>query len=57
MAVLWGASLVLVAANTRGTLSVAARNEAERAMDHAQQGLRLERERETLARWSLRPGA
>ena len=50
-------ALALVAANTRGTLSVAARNEAERAMDHAQQGLRLERERETLARWSLRPGA
>lgn len=50
-------ALALVAANTREPLSEAARHEAERAMDHAQQGLRLERERETLARWTLRPGA
>ncbi len=50
-------ALALVAANTRDDLSAAARKEAERAMDHAQQGLRLERERETLARWTLRPGA
>ena len=50
-------ALALMAANIQGPLSAAARDEAERAMDHAQQGLRLERERETLARWTLRPGA
>ena len=50
-------SLALLASNTRGPLSDAARREADRAMDHAQQGLRLEREREALARWQLRPGA
>jgi hypothetical protein len=46
-----------MASNTQEPLSSAARQEAGRAMDHAQQGLRLERERETLASWSLRPGA
>jgi uncharacterized membrane protein len=50
-------ALALVANNTHGALSQAARQEAERAMDHAQQGLRLERERKSLAEWSLRPGA
>ena len=50
-------SLALMAANTQAPLSDAARREADRAMDHAQHGLRLERERETLARWRLRPGA
>lgn len=50
-------ALALVASNTHDDLSKAAREEAERAMDHAQQGLRLERERKALADWSLRPGA
>jgi uncharacterized membrane protein len=50
-------ALALMASNTQEPLSSAARQEAGRAMDHAQQGLRLERERETLASWSLRPGA
>lgn len=50
-------ALALVASNTEEPLSTAARNESERAMDHAQHGLRLERERQALAHWSLRPGA
>jgi uncharacterized membrane protein len=50
-------ALALVAANTPASMSEAARSEAGRAMDHAQQGLRLERERQSLADWSLRPGA
>ena len=50
-------ALALVANNTHDALSQAARQEAERAMDHAQQGLRLERERKSLAEWSLRTGA
>lgn len=50
-------ALALMATNTKEPLSAAARIEAERAMDHAQHGLRLARERETLSRWTLRPGA
>ena len=50
-------AMALVEANTQAPLNGAARNEAARAMDHAQHGLRLEREREALARWTLRPGA
>lgn len=50
-------ALALVADNTQEPLSSAARNEAERAMEHALQGLRLEREQDTLARLSLRPDA
>jgi uncharacterized membrane protein len=50
-------AMSLVAANTQAPLNEAAQKEAVRAMDHAQQGLRLERERETLLRWTLRPGA
>jgi uncharacterized membrane protein len=50
-------ALALVAANTQAPLDEAARAEAERAMDHAQQGLKLERERDVLSNWSLRPGA
>jgi uncharacterized membrane protein len=50
-------ALALMATNTKEPLSAAARIEAERAMEHAQHGLRLERERESLARWTLRPGA
>jgi uncharacterized membrane protein len=50
-------ALALVAANTQAPLDEAARAEAERAMDHAQQGLKLERERDVLSNWSLRTGA
>jgi uncharacterized membrane protein len=50
-------AMALVAANTREPMSRAARQEAGRAQEHAQQGLRLPREREALANWSLRPGA
>ena len=49
--------LALVAANVPASLEKAARNEAARALDHGQQGLRLERERDALSNWSLRPGA
>lgn len=42
--------LALVAENARGNLRIAARTEAGSAMDHALQGLRLPRERETLQR-------
>ena len=47
-------AMALVANNTAGALEQAARTQAARAMDHAQQGLRLAREREALLGWSLR---
>ena len=50
-------ALALMAANSAGLLGEAARCEAERAMDHAQHGLKLQRERDALAHWSLRPDA
>jgi uncharacterized membrane protein len=44
-------ALSLVAANTHDALRDAALVEADRAKDHGLQGLKLERERETLAGW------
>ncbi|WP_372658614.1 DUF2254 domain-containing protein, partial [Hydrogenophaga sp.] len=44
--------LAMVADNTQGAVRAAAQQEAQAAMEHALHGLRLARERETLAGWA-----